>query len=81
MARVFACRLEEVSESQCALVKGKQIIDCLLIANEIVEDMQKKGRDGVLCQLDMGKAYDHVNWRFLDNVMGMMGLTESGKIG
>lgn len=44
-----------------------------LVANEVVESRKKLGVQGVLCKLDREKAYDHVNWKFLDFIFSRMG--------
>lgn len=50
-----------VSSTQSTFIQGRQIIDSILIANECV-DVRRKGREkGVVCKLDMEKAYDKVN--------------------
>lgn len=43
------------------------------MANECVDDNVKAAQNRILCKLDLEKAYEHVNWNFLDYMMGWMG--------
>ena len=66
LAKVLANRLKRVmnklmSKAQNAFIQGRQILDASLVANEIIDSIVKKKDSGVLCKLDIEKAYDHIN--------------------
>ncbi|CAN4105181.1 unnamed protein product [Withania somnifera] len=49
-----------------------QIMDTVLIENEAVDSRNKQKKPGVLCKLDIEKAYGHVNWNYLVKMMERM---------
>lgn len=73
VAKVLADRLKGVMDSiispfQSAFIEGRQVLDPILIANEVVEDYQAKGKKGWILKLDLEKAFDRVDWGFLVKV-------------
>ncbi|GAU35790.1 hypothetical protein TSUD_56670 [Trifolium subterraneum] len=77
LAKVLANRLRQVigsviSESQTTFVKDRQILDGILIANELVDEARRSKKELMLFKVDFEKAYDSVDWGYLDAVMGRM---------
>ncbi|RVW97209.1 Protein-tyrosine sulfotransferase [Vitis vinifera] len=65
---------ETIFGSQGAFVEGRQILDAVLIANE--DEKRRSGEEGVVFKIDFEKAYDHVDWGFLDHVLQRKGFSQ-----
>jgi hypothetical protein len=80
MANRLRCVLDDiVSLEQSAFVPGRLITDNVLVAYECIHYLRnKKGKTGACAiKLDMAKAYDRVEWRYLHDIMLALGFPEA----
>ena len=85
ISKVLANRLKPIlndiiSESQSAFIADRLITDNVLIAFESLHHMKTNctGRTGFMAlKQDMSKAYDRVEWGFLEKILLKMGFQES----
>ena len=81
IAKVLANSLKKVmnglvNPTQKAFVEGRQILDASLIANEVINSMQKRKERRIFSKLDIDKAYDQITWSFVLKVLKRMGFGE-----
>ncbi|XP_070024861.1 uncharacterized protein [Nicotiana sylvestris] len=67
-----------ISEEHAGFVKGRNLVENILLTQEIVTDIRLRTKAGpnVILKLDMTKAYDRISWLFLTKVLRKMGFTE-----
>ncbi|XP_059301777.1 uncharacterized protein LOC132053678 [Lycium ferocissimum] len=81
-AKVLSTRLNSIvpsiiSTNQSGFIKGRSITENILLAQEIIQDIEKTDEKGnVVLKLDMAKAYDRVSWPYLCILMRKMGFCE-----
>jgi hypothetical protein len=80
LANMLKMVLEKIlSKSQNAFIRGRQILDPILMANECLDSRLKFGELRVICKMDLEKAYDHTNWVFLPYMLRGCGWVFGGK--
>ncbi|XP_071705014.1 uncharacterized protein [Rutidosis leptorrhynchoides] len=62
-----------VGFEQSAFIKGRNIMDGVLIANESLEFLRSKHMKSMVFKVNFEKAFDSLNWEFLDEMMFLMG--------
>lgn len=66
-----------ISPNQSGFVKGRSIIENVLMAQEIIKNINmRKKYVNVVVKLDMAKAYDRVSWIFLTKVLRKFGFSK-----
>jgi hypothetical protein len=66
VANVLAARLakvigELIPNTQSAFIKGRQLVDGVLVVNEVIDYAKKSGKECVIFKVDFEKAYDSVD--------------------
>ncbi|XP_049362737.1 uncharacterized protein LOC125827465 [Solanum verrucosum] len=66
-----------ISPNQSGFVKSRSISENVLLAQEIIGDINKRNKHtNVVVKLDMTKAYDRVSWVFMTKVLRKFGFSE-----
>ncbi|KAK9055104.1 hypothetical protein SSX86_026184 [Deinandra increscens subsp. villosa] len=78
ISKVLANRIKPVmdsiiSESQMAFLSDRFILDGPLIINEVISWAKKNKKPSFIFKIDFEKAFDTLEWSFLDSVMDQMG--------
>ncbi|XP_071709115.1 uncharacterized protein [Rutidosis leptorrhynchoides] len=78
IAKVLSCRLRGViyklvGVEQTAYIKGRSILDSILVANELIDDVMRRKSKCFSFKADFEKAFDSVRWSFLFDIMTNMG--------
>ena len=82
LAKILANRLKTVlllitSPTQGAFVAKREILDGVLVANELIDSRKRSKAEGVIFKIDLEKAYDHVEWSFIDYMLFRFGFGET----
>ena len=84
ISKAIANRLKDllpdiISQFQSAFVPGRLITDNVLLAYEMTHylNQRRRGKLGVAAiKLDMSKAYDRMEWNFMEKMMAKLGFSD-----
>jgi hypothetical protein len=57
-------------------MEGRQIMDNIIQAHEIIHTLKLHKRGGMLIQLDLEKAYDKISWHYMIKTLEAFGFTQ-----
>ena len=80
ITKVIANRLKPILPSlisleQSGFVEGRQISDGIILVHEILHSIKCKKLSGMLVKLDIAKAYDKLNWQFIQKMLEAFGFS------
>ena len=64
-----------IRPTQTAFLPGRNIMEGAVILHETIHELHSKRKDGVIFKIDFEKAYDKVNWSFLQQTLRMKGFS------
>ncbi|KAL5858823.1 hypothetical protein ACOSQ4_000119 [Xanthoceras sorbifolium] len=78
VSRLRGVMADLVGPNQVAFIPGRQIQDNIVVAQEVLHKFRvSKSKKGFLAwKIDLAKAYDKIQWDFIENVLLEVGLTK-----
>lgn len=64
-----------IKPSRFAFMSGRYVTEGVVTLHETLHEIQRKKLNGVVLKLDFKKAYDKVNWSFLQQTLKMKGFS------
>jgi hypothetical protein len=65
-----------IPKTQSAFTKGRQLVEGVVVVNEVIDYAKKSGKQCVILKVDFEKAYDSVEWGFLDYMLIRFGFSQ-----
>ncbi|MCI32819.1 RNA-directed DNA polymerase (Reverse transcriptase), partial [Trifolium medium] len=62
-----------IATNQSAFIKGRSLVDGVVVLNEVVDFAKRSNKECLILKVDFEKAYNSVNWGFLDYMLGRFG--------
>jgi hypothetical protein len=74
LTKVIARRLKPIlptiiSLEQSGYVEGRQILDSIILAHEVIHSLQNTKTPGMLLKLDLSKSFDKISWDYMQEML------------
>ena len=78
ISKVIANRLKPllpklIRPEQSRFVEGRQILDGVILVHEVLHSLKIMRQPGMMIKLDIAKAYDKLNWHFMEKMLEAYG--------
>jgi hypothetical protein len=64
-----------INPSQMAFILGRNIMEGVIVLHETIHEMHRKKQNGIIFKIDFEKAYDKINWSFIQQTLQMKGFS------
>jgi len=64
-----------IYEEKLGYVEGIQILDNILLDYEMIHTLHSRKIAGMMMQLHLSKAYDKINWNYLEAILKAFGFS------
>ena len=58
-----------ISSGQSGFVEGRQILHGIILVHKILHSLKIRKLPGMMVKLDIAKAYDKINWKFIRKML------------
>jgi hypothetical protein len=65
-----------ISPEQSGYIEGRQILDSVILAHEVIHSLQKTKTPGMLLKLDLSKAFDKISWAYMRDMLLAFGFED-----
>jgi len=66
-----------ISKEQTGFVEGRQILNNIIQAHEVVHSLKSNKKVGMIMQLDLANAYDKLSWSYIKAMLRAYGFNHS----
>ena len=64
-----------ISLKQLGFLEGQHIKDEIILVHEMIHSIKSKKIQGMMVKLDIAKAYDKINWKFIQSMLTSFGFS------
>ena len=65
-----------ISLEKSEYVKGKQIMDSIILSHEVIQSINTTGTLGMIIKLEFSKYFDKLSWKYMQSMMHAFGFYE-----
>jgi hypothetical protein len=75
VTRLTEIATKVIDPSQSAFILGRNIMEGVVMLHENIHELHRKKMSGIILKLDFEKAYDKINWDFLQQTSQIKGFS------